>query len=244
MILLNVRREFDSGLHNALMLLKIGASRMSVTPAPRALIVHGGWPGHEPSQIADLLASSLREAGFAVELSDTLAVFDDAGKLASADLVVPCWTMGTLTPEQTANLCGAVRGGTGLAGVHGGMGDAFRGNLDYEWMTGGHFVGHPHVGDYAVRRTALAHEITAGLPDEFAYSSEQYYLLVDPGIEVLADTIYEHEGRRVTMPVVWIKQWGAGRVFYSALGHAVAEFERFPVMAEIVRRGLVWAARK
>jgi hypothetical protein len=50
--------------------------------------------------------------------------------------------MGQLSREQSAGLQQAVRAGTGLAGIHGGMGDAFRGNLEYEWMVGGHFVGH------------------------------------------------------------------------------------------------------
>ena len=33
--------------------------------------------------------------------------------------------------------------------------DAFRGNVEYQWMVGGQFVGHPHVGKYTVRLTGL-----------------------------------------------------------------------------------------
>lgn len=150
--------------------------------------------------------------------------------------------MGTLTKEQSAGLCEAIRGGVGLGGIHGGMGDAFRGDLDYEWMVGGHFVGHPHVGDYTVRITDAASPITEGLPGSFVYQSEQYYLLVDPGVHVLADTVYEHEGRRITMPVAWTKTWGKGRVFYNALGHQPDEFERFPEARRLTVRGLLWAA--
>lgn len=208
-----------------------------------ALILAGGWAGHEPEKIAAVLATNLETAEFEVHISNDLSALDDAAGLLACDLIVPCWTMGSLTNEQTANLCAAVRAGTGLAGIHGGMGDAFRGNLDYEWMTGGHFVGHPHVGDYTVRRTTSSHEIMRDLPDEFPYTSEQYYMVIDPAIDVLAESIYTHEGRRIVMPVVWTKTWGSGRVFYCALGHAASEFERFPVMKEIVRRGFVWASR-
>jgi len=130
----------------------------------------------------------------------------------------------------------------GLGGTHGGMGDAFRGNLEYEWMVGGHFVGHPHVGDYRVRLTAVDHEIVAGMPSEFSYRSEQYYMMVDPGINVLAETLYLHEGRRCIMPVVWTRNWGRGRVFYSALGHRPQEFLDFPEVRQMTLRGLVWAA--
>src|SRR5690606_15345213 len=124
--------------------------------------------------------------------------------LAGYDLIFPCWTMGTLTQEQSKALRDAVHAGANLGGVHGGMGDAFRGDLAYEWMVGGHFVGHPHVGDYTVRITDPFNPITAGLPATFAYRSEQYYMMIDPSIHVLADTEYTHEDRQITMPVAWV----------------------------------------
>jgi type 1 glutamine amidotransferase len=135
-----------------------------------------------------------------------------------------------------------VRGGVGLAGIHGGMGDAFRGQTDYEWMVGGHFVGHPHVGEYTVRVADTGSPITQGLPQSFAYNSEQYYLLVDPANEVLADTLFTYEGRECVMPVTWTKAWGAGRVFYSSLGHAPEEFDTFPDSLTLATRGILWAA--
>ncbi len=211
---------------------------------PRALIFHGGWEGHFPRLVAERLKAALerRAPGLRADLADALSCLDDAGALRGYRLIVPCWTMGTLSEAQSKNLLAAVRAGTGLGGLHGGMGDAFRGNLDYEWMVGGHFVGHPHVGDYAVRLTARTSPITDGLPPEIPYRSEQYYLLVDPGIEVLAEALYEYEGRRCVMPVAWTKAWGAGRVFYSALGHEPREFDAHPPAFELALRGLLWAA--
>ena len=176
------------------------------------------------------------------EVVKSLEPLADEAALKSFGLIFPCWTMGQLTPEQEKGLSGAVRAGVGLAGVHGGMGDAFRGRLDYEWMVGGHFVGHPHVGEYSVRIADPAHVITAGLPGAFAYKSEQYYMMMDPGVEVLADTVYQHAGRSVTMPVAWTKSWGAGRVFYNALGHHPVEFTTFPESRRLTVRGCLWAA--
>jgi type 1 glutamine amidotransferase len=150
--------------------------------------------------------------------------------------------MGQLTDEQEKSLVSAVRSGVGLAGIHGGMGDAFRGRLDYEWMVGGHFLGHPHIGDYSVRIADWASPITAGLPSSFAYRSEQYYLMTDPGIHVLADTTYAHDGRITQMPVAWIKTWGSGRVFYNALGHHPDEFTQFPEARRLTVQGCLWAA--
>lgn len=208
----------------------------------KALFLAGGWDGHSPEKIVQLFAAELQTRGLEPETATTLDPLSDAEKLKTYALIFPCWTMGQLTDAQEKNLCAAVRAGVGLAGIHGGMGDAFRGRLDYEWMVGGHFVAHPHVGDYTVRVTDPASPITAGLPASFAYRSEQYYLLVDPGVHVLADTAYAHESRVVTMPVAWTKTWGAGRVFYQALGHHPDEFTQFPAARRLTVQGALWAA--
>jgi uncharacterized protein len=209
---------------------------------PRALFVVGGWEGHHPEKIAERFSKELRDSGFQTDTETSLDIFADTERLKAYALISPCWTVGSLTKEQSEGLLAAVRGGTALAGIHGGMGDAFRGNLDYEWMVGGHFVGHPHVGDYTVRITDLASPITKGLPGTFAYNSEQYYLMVDPAVHVLADTEYHFEGRSCTMPVAWVRPWGKGRVFYSALGHDSSEFDKFPEATTLTLRGMLWAA--
>jgi len=209
---------------------------------PLALIIWGGWAGHQPESIARLIAGELRRAGFDCVLQNSLSCLDDTNRLKEFSLIVPCWTMGELTPEQGKSLQEAVKSGVGLGGAHGGMGDAFRGNLDYEWMVGGHFVGHPHVGDYTVRIRDFSSPVTAGLPAIFAVHSEQYYLLVDPAVDVLADTEYVYEGRSCAMPVAWTRPWGNGRVFYSALGHCPEDFSRCPEALALTVRGLLWAA--
>ena len=168
-----------------------------------ALIIQGGWDGHEPALVAKFFTDALEAEGFAVTVSDTLNALNDLNALKSYDLISPCWTMGQLSEEQSRNLCEAIHSGIGLGGFHGGMGDAFRGDLNYEWMVGGHFVGHPYVGSYSVNIKKTAHPITQGLPGTFVYDSEQYYMMVDPGIDVLAETVYHYEGKAVTMPV-WL----------------------------------------
>lgn len=208
----------------------------------KALLFCGGWEGHQPQAFADLFARELRKHDVDTRIETTLDCLDDGEKLKGYSLIIPFWTMGQISEAQAKNLCEAVKSGVGLGGTHGGMGDAFRGNLDYEWMTGGHFLAHPHIGDYTVRITDFASPITAGLPGTFAYRSEQYYMMVDPGVHVLAETEYVHEGRACTMPVAWIKRWGGGRVFYSALGHATDEFTQFPEALTLAIQGMLWAA--
>ena len=211
--------------------------------AKKALIVWGGWDGHTPKETGETLAAGLREKGFDVRVEAALAPLADVAALKQLDLIVPIWTMGTIEKEQWKALNEAVRSGVGIGGVHGGMGDAFHGSLAYQWMCGGQFVGHPYVGEYVVQLADEVSPITAGMAQCFKYTSEQYYMITDPGNTVLAETMYQFEGRRVRMPVVWTKKWGEGRVFYSALGHRAEEFIKFPEVLAMTIRGLLWAAK-
>ncbi len=233
-----------------------------------ALIVSGGWRGHTPQALAEKLAGWLRDLDFEVELSDSLDAFlslDDQPR----DLIVPNWTMGEISGEQRDAVSRAVAAGSGLAGCHGGMGDAFRNDPAWQFLTGGQFVAHP--GGNGVRYTVhvgpsgnhAPHWITDGI-DDFALESEQYYLHVDPAIRVLASTIVpppemedddatvraHHDlfgphtsNNPVRMPVAWTKMWGEGRVFYCSIGHDPALFDLEPLQ-RLMLRGMAWAARQ
>lgn len=211
-----------------------------------ALIVAGGWEGHEPRQCADLFAAVLRGDGYDVAIADTLDVYLDGPRLRALDLIVPLWTMGAITAEQESGLLGAIASGVGVAGWHGGMADSFRNNPNYQFMVGGQWVAHPgNVIDYTVAIVAPTDPITAGLAD-FAMHSEQYYLHVDPSNEVLATTTFAGDHAPwiagCVMPVVWKRRWDKGKVFYCSLGHKAVDFD-VPEAREIVRRGMRWASR-
>ncbi len=212
----------------------------------KALMVWGGWDGHEPKQCVDIFAPYLSAQGYEVEISDTLDVYLDTAKMQALSLIVPVWTMGTITRAQEAGLLDAVSSGIGIAGWHGGMGDSFRNNTEYQFMVGGQWVAHPGgVIDYDVNIIAHNDPITAGLPD-FHMQSEQYYMHVDPSNEVLATTTFGGEYapwiKGTVMPVVWKRLWGAGRVFYTSLGHVAKDFN-VPEARTIVQRGMLWASK-
>jgi type 1 glutamine amidotransferase len=210
-----------------------------------ALIVWGGWSGHEPEEGASIVRDMLTAEGFQVYVENTTEAFADPS-IADMSLIVPIYTMSKIEKEELANLTEAVEGGVGLAGYHGGMCDAFREAVDYQFMTGGQWVAHPgNIIDYKVNITRPDDPVVQGLSD-FAYRSEQYYMLVDPSNEVLATTTFTGEHafwtKGVVMPVVWKRHHGKGRVFYSSLGHVTKEFN-VPEMKTILKRGLLWAAR-
>lgn len=231
----------------------------------RVLILAGGWEVHEPSAFADWTRSVLEPGGATVDVSDTLDVLRDEARMRSVDLVVPLWSsmgtshdpsLGNLTREQEDGLLAAVEAGTGLAGWHGHMGDAFRDRPTFKFLAGSQFVGHPPgwpdrpvpEDDFLRYRVdpVTGHQITEGL-EPFEVHSEQYYLHVDPAVQVLATTTFSGEHlpwiEGVVMPVTYVKRWGAGRVFYCSIGHFVEEFA-IPEVSTMVRRGMEWAARR
>ena len=213
----------------------------------KALIVRGGWDGHEPMLVSERMKNVLENEGFEVEVSDTLDIYLNVEHLLTKDLIVSLWTMGTITKEQCKGVMEAVEKGVGLAGSHGGMCDSYRENVDWQFMTGGQWVAHPGGEvDYEVNIKWSTSPITYGLKD-YKIHSEQYYVQIDPCIEVLATTNFPNypgphtSNRFVTVPVTWTKRWGKGRVFYTSMGHHDDIFDIPEVMTMMVR-GMLWAA--
>ena len=211
----------------------------------KILYVWGGWSGHEPEQCRDIFVPWLREEGAEVIVSNTLDSYLDENLMGSIDLIIQSWTMGQITGDQERALLGAIRGGVGLAGWHGGTGDSFRNNTGYQFMVGGQWVAHPGgVIDYRINITDHDDPVTVGLND-FAMHSEQYYMHIDPNVKVLANTTFNSDHSEWiggnTIPVVWKKYYGKGRVFYSSLGHVASDFN-VPEALEIMKRGIGWAA--
>jgi uncharacterized protein len=211
-----------------------------------ALIVWGGWSGHEPEQCAKIISDMLEGDGFKVYVETTTEVFADTS-IRDLSLIVPIMTMSKIEKEEVQNLTKAVAGGVGLAGFHGGMCDAFRESVEYQFMCGGQWVAHPgNVIDYRVDIVKPEDPICRGI-QAFPYRSEQYYMHVDPTNEVLATTTFSGEHlpwiEGVVMPVAWKRRYGRGRIFYSSLGHVAQEFD-VPEMRTILHRGMLWAARE
>ena len=211
----------------------------------KALVTWGGWDGHEPEQCATIANDLLKKEGFETVFTDSLDCYIDEALMESLDLIVPCWTMTDIEGKQANGLLQTVKKGCGIAGWHGGMGDSFRMNTEYQYMVGGQWVSHPGgIIDYEVNITS-DDPIVAGLSD-FKMHSEQYYMHTDPGNEVIATATFtgEHDAwiDGTVMPAVWKRLYGTGRVFYSSLGHVASDFE-VPEVAEIMKRGMLWACK-
>ncbi len=221
----------------------------------KVVYVWGGWKNHHPEKTVDLFVPWLRSEGAIVEVFNTLEVYADAAVMEQADLIIQQWTMGEMTKNESKGLQKAILNGTGMAGWHGGTGDSFRGNLNYQYMIGGQFVSHPGgKSEFTVKIIDRKDPITKGLKDFYVKDTEQYYMLMDPNVKVLATSkftkaSYLKKGSKKSenvvtgsvMPVVWKKNFGKGRIFYNSLGHNIEDFD-VPVLMEIHKRGIRWAA--
>ncbi len=220
------------------------SSAGSLLAGKKVLFVWGGWMGHEPDKCRDIFVPWMISEGGQVTVSDTLDAYLDSG-LNNYDLIIQAWTMGTIESKQEKALLNAVKNGVGIAGWHGGLGDSFRNNTEYQFMVGGQWVAHPGgIIDYRVNITDKKDPVTKGLSD-FDMHSEQYYVHVDPNVKVLATTTFTDNHSNwiggTVIPVVWKKVYGKGRVFYSSLGHVAADF-KVPEALEIQKRGIIWAS--
>ncbi len=212
----------------------------------KVLFTYGGWEGHEPKKFLDYLKPWLEEEGAEVLAHDTLGPYTDEALMSSIDLVIQVFTMSQITDDQQKGLLTAIKNGAGMAGWHGGMGDAFRQNTEYQYMVGGQWVSHPGgVIDYEVNILDSGDAITDGLKD-FKMTSEQYYMHVDPNVNVLATTRFNADHNDwidgCTMPVIWKKSYGKGRIFYTSLGHNLSHVLDAPEGMTIIKRGIKWAS--
>ncbi|MFG2062704.1 ThuA domain-containing protein [Micromonospora sp. NPDC048871] len=227
----------------------------------RALVVRGGWEGHRPVEATELFIPFLEGNGYTVRVEESTEIYSDAAELADTDLIVQCMTMSQITAEQVAGLSAAVAAGTGFTGWHGGIVDSFRANAEYLHLVGGQFATHPGVRPqdrcgteqdnflpHSITITPLGaeHPITAGIED-FELVTEQYWVLHDDLIEVLATTTHPSREwqpwhRPVTSPAIWTRHWGAGRIVVTTPGHSLDVLEHASVRT-VIERGMVWATR-
>ncbi|WP_210507103.1 ThuA domain-containing protein [Naasia sp. SYSU D00057] len=231
------------------------------TGAKRALVVRGGWDGHQPVETTEEFIPFLEQSGFEVRVEESPAVYADDEYMATVDLIVQTNTMSTIENEQFQGLRRAIENGAGYAGWHGGIADSYRNNSDYLQMMGGQFAAHPgkhpdeRTGEqsdnylphrYEITELGRSHPITEGI-DDFELTTEQYWVLHDDYLDVLATTTQEVRpwdawNRPITSPAIWTRQWGKGRIFVSTPGHRV-EIVRDSNVRTIIERGLLWAAR-
>ncbi len=164
------------------------------------------------------------DLGLAVDTTEDAGVFDRE-KLARYAAVVFLSTSGTVfeNDEQRAALESFVRGGGGFVGIHAAS------TTEYEWpfygeLVGARFASHPPVQRALVIVEDATHPATAHLPETWPLVDEWYDFTDDPRLRVnvllsVDESSYDGGGMGPGHPIAWHHEVGAGRCFYTALGH-------------------------
>ena len=225
-----------------------------------ALLLFSKTSGYRHTEAIPACERSVREIaarrGWQVFATENAAVFADT-LLARFRVVVSNNATGAnwSAPQQEA-FRRWLLGGGGFVGVHGAAGTRYR---FWDWYTDellrGRFVGHPLFPQLQSARVVIedhAHPATAALGASFLHEDEWYSFEKSPrgpGLRVLAsldESSYRPRALWQSLamgdhPIVWSHCPGAGRVFYSALGHAAATYAR-PEHARMLEGAIAWAA--
>ncbi|KOU71814.1 Crp/Fnr family transcriptional regulator [Streptomyces sp. MMG1533] len=151
-----------------------------------------------------------------------------------------------LTRAGRERLAGYVEAGGGFVGVHAAA------CTEYEWpyygeLLGARFDRHPEFQPGRVVVEDRTHPATRHLPAVWEFTDEWYDFRANPrdAVRVLAcadESSYDGGGMGTDHPLVWCREQGAGRVFYTALGHASEAYEDPDFRAHLLG-GISWAAR-
>ncbi len=227
----------------------------------QALVVRGGWDGHQPIETTQVFIPFLENNGFKVRVEESSKIYADADFMAQVDLIQQTNTMNVIEKDELVGLQNAIINGTGFGGWHGGIADSYRNSSDYLQMLGGQFANHPgkapeeRIGEqsdnyvpFTINITALgkSHPITQGLED-FSLVTEQYWVLHDDYNDVLATTTqkvrpWDPWNREIKSPAIWTRKWGLGKIFVTTCGHNL-EVVLDKNVRTIIERGLLWASR-
>jgi len=226
----------------------------------KALIVRGGRPAHQPVETTEHFRPFLESEGFEITVSDSPKIYSDTEFMASVDLIIQC-IESEIDESSVRGLTKAVANGTGFIGWHGGVLVGFTQSESYYQLIGAKFVAHPGKAeelrtgkeddffiDHTIEFTDLGKEdaITREFQN-FDLTTEQYWLLADSYMKVLATTTQQSTAgdpwkSPVTSPAIWTRQWGEGRIFICSPGHNL-EVISHPIITQIIRNGAIWATR-
>jgi len=221
----------------------------------RVLFIVGSPPYHDIENLPPILEARLDQDGrFAVtRLEPPPGNPTDSAHLTQLsnlstdeyDVVLFYVNLESLAPDQEAGLERFLARGGGLVALHGSSWSFANSEL-WDNAIGGRFVGHAE-GTYPLRIVFVdrSHPITVGLSD-FETTDEEYCHDLNPNVERSVLGRFDARPQESLCPdgpneMLWTREFGGGRVFYTSLGHDHDTWEN-PSWQRLVVQGLQWAA--
>jgi type 1 glutamine amidotransferase len=218
---------------------------------PRVLYVSAVAAGafaHDSRHHAGDVIAAIGQATGAFTVTQTEDVTQlTAANLATYDALV-FFTAGELpiNADQKTALLQFVSGGKGFVGIHSAT-DTFYTWPEYGDMIGAYFENHPWDQAATIRVEDQAHRSTQHLGASFAITDEIYQVRnwSRQAVHVLLSldlTSVPPGGTRLDndYALAWTRSYGAGRVFYTALGHHIENWDD-PKFQQHVVQGIRWA---
>lgn len=191
---------------------------------PRALVFTrtAGYRHDSIEHGVAVLRELLGQDGVEVEHTEDTAAF--AAGLADADLVVWLSTSDDVLDDAArAAFADWIRAGGGFAGIHCAAASE-QSWPEFEAILGPRFTGHPDPQPGVVVRTDADHPSTAHLPERWAWEDEWYEFAARPGADrtvllTVDESTYAGGAMGEPHPLAWHGPYGAGHVWFTALGH-------------------------
>jgi predicted dehydrogenase len=197
----------------------------------RALVVAGRRQAEDLTPWLDYMG---RTGSIEAEITDDLSTLS---RLEGYDVIVAHPPEGELVPAAEAGLCEFVRRGGGFLGLHC-TNATWASAHDYLDLVGGRAASRLPKSEIVSQVNDGGHDITRRLAGSLTLHDSCYTQPEPPAdCQVLLNTTWQ--SRR--LPVAYVRQPGAGRVFYWGLGESAATF-RDPDVQEMLYRGVRYAA--
>lgn len=214
---------------------------------PTTLVIgENSFPFHTLDEMGPKIEAALG-ADATIELTTDR---DSLRDLSAYDVLVDYLTDSTLADAERGGLLSFVRDGGGYLGIHcaadltstsdgaGGIDPREKPFPAFQELLGGHFIDHPERSTFGVEIVDDGHPITNNV-DDFDVFDEPYQLRYDESeVRVLARMDHSELD---AYPVVWVREYGEGRVCYVSLGHTVESLENSETQ-QLLQRATRWAA--
>ncbi|GAB3898782.1 hypothetical protein GCM10028803_18860 [Larkinella knui] len=197
---------------------------------------------HRPAERVPELMAALGDKGINLTYTDRLEDIN-ADNLAKYDGLLIYANWDSIPQPQEKALIDFVAGGKGLIPVHCAS-YCFRNSPEYVKMVGGQFWRH-RMDTIQTLTVQPNHPAIMGLKPFKAYDETYLHekLQADNNVlavrDIKADQEKDKPGQK-TEPYTWTRNYGKGRVFYTAYGHDQRTWN-VPGFQDLIEQGILWA---
>lgn len=209
-------------------------SEADIHPRPLQILFLGHASQHHNSyEYAPILQREWTREGIHITYTEdpddlnkeTLELYDGLMLYANHD---------SITPDQETALLDFVKNGKGFIPVHSAS-FCFRNSDEFVKMTGGQFLEHG-ADTFTAQIIDPDHPSMEGLTPFTTWDETYIHDKISDDIHVLMERV-DGDHRE---PYTWVKNYGEGRVFYTALGHDHQTWNQ-PEFLELLKNGVLWA---